>query len=123
MGEDSVLILDSSHKFNISVQHSLVTLSKFEVVYGEVSLKDIFHVHGRLWRITGTESVKGVHHSHVQVNCFRLEQSTCWFSLRQHLVDDLVSEVKTLHRKLLSIDLLIRICHIEGATEEQMIIG
>jgi hypothetical protein len=123
MCEHSELILDSSYKFNISIQYSLITLPEFKIVYGKVSLEDILHVDSGLRRVTSTEGVQRIHHSHVQVNSFGLEQSTCRLALIQYLVDDLVAEIESLHRKLLSVNLLIRVSNVEGTTEKHVIIG
>jgi hypothetical protein len=123
MSEYTELILDASYKFNISIQYSLITLSKLQVVHSKVRLKDIFHINCSLRRVTSTEGIQCIHHSHIQVYCFRLEQSTCWLALIQHLIDDLVPEIKSLHRKLLPIDLLVRVSHVEGTTEEHVVIG
>ncbi len=57
MSKDSELILDTSYKFNISIQYSFITLSKFKVVHSKVGLEDILHINSRLRRIAGTESI------------------------------------------------------------------
>ncbi len=93
MSENTELILDTSHQFNVSVQYSLITLSEFEIVNGKIRLKHILHVNGGLRRVASTESVKCVHDSHVQINCLSLEQCTCWLALSQDLVDNLISEI------------------------------
>jgi hypothetical protein len=123
MRKDSKLILDTSYKFNICIQYSLITLSEFKVVYGKISLENILHVDSGLRRVTSTESIKRIHHSHIQVDSFSLEQSTCRFSLIQHLIDDLVAEIESLHRELLSINLLVRVSNVEGTTEKHVVIG
>lgn len=113
MCEHSKLILDTSNKFNISIQYSLITLPKFKVVNGKVCLKDILHVDCCLRRVARTEGIQCIHHSHVQVDSFCLEQSTRRLALIQHLVDDLVAEIESLHRELLPVDLLVRISYVE----------
>jgi hypothetical protein len=52
-----------------------------------------------------------------------LEQSTCRLALIQHLIDDLVPEIKSLHRKLLPVDLLVRVSYVKRTTEEHVVIG
>jgi len=123
MSENSELILDTSYEFNICIQYSLITLPEFKVVNGKVSLEDILHIDSSLRRVTRTESILSIHHSHVQIDGFSLEQSTCRLPLVQDLVDDLVAEIKSLHRELLPIDLLVRVGHVEGTTEKHVVIG
>ena len=90
VSKDSKLILYTSNKFNISIQHSLITLSKFKIVYSEISLEYIFHIYGCLRRISCTECVQCIHNSHVQIYSFSLEQSTCRLSFSQNLIYKLI---------------------------------
>lgn len=123
MSEYTELILDASYKFNIGIQYSFITLSKLQIVHSKVCLEDILHINCSLRWVARTECVQGIHHSHVQVDCFRLKQSTCRLALIQHLIDDLVPEIKSLHRKLLPVDLLVRVGYVEGTTEEKVVVG
>ena len=59
----------------------------------------------------------------MKVDCLGLEQGTRGLSKVKDLIDDLVAKVLALHWELTTIDLLIRVRHVEGSTEEQMIVG
>ena len=74
MSEYSVLILDTAHQLYISIQYPFVTLAQFQVKNSEIILENVLHVDCCLWGVTRTEGVEGIHHTHVKVDCFGLEQ-------------------------------------------------
>lgn len=123
MSELAKLVLLSSLKLNVGKQHALVTLSKVEIPDSEVCLVDVLNADSSYGRRSDTEGVHRVHDTEVKVDRLCLEQSLHCVVHLKDLANELELKVNTLHAEGGSVDKLVRISDIKGATEEQVIIG